>query len=95
MLVLFLRLIFFALFHPFVGRSENLEVGLTERKLGGLNGGGPSFNIVDPVEEFTHGGMVATGSFRRELHCRCLDLRNFPSFPAYSGGYMVAGGLHD
>jgi len=41
MLVLFLRLIFFALLHTFVGRSENLEVGLTER-LGGLNGGGVS-----------------------------------------------------
>jgi hypothetical protein len=47
--ILVLWLLLFALFHTLVDRAENLDVGRTERKLGGLNGGSPGFNFVDPV----------------------------------------------
>src|ERR1700751_4665258 len=93
MLALWLSL--FAFFHTLVGSAENLEVGLTERKLSRLNGGRPSFDFVNPVEEFTHGRMVAAGRLCGELHRGRLDLRNSSSSPVHRGGYRVAGSLHD
>jgi len=92
--ILVLWLLRFASFHALVGCSENLDVYLTERKLGRLNGGRARFDFVDPVEKPTHSSVIAAGGFCRELHRRCLDFRDLPSFPADGGTDLVARGLH-
>jgi hypothetical protein len=92
---LILGLFGFALFHTLVGRSEHLNVWLSERKLSGPGGGGLSFDLVDPVKEFAHGRMVAAGRLGGELHRGRLDLRNLASLPADCSGYLVAGGFED
>src|SRR6516225_1242180 len=93
MLVLWLSLL--ALFHTLVDRTKNLKVRLAEGKLARLSGVGPSFEFVDPVEKFTHGGRVATGSLRRELHRRCLNVRYPSRLTSYGRAYFMACGLHN
>src|SRR5260370_1854708 len=87
--MLVLWLLWFTLFHTVIDRAENLEVGRTERKLGRLNGGRARFDFVDPVEKPTHSSVIAAGGFCRELHRRCLDFRDLPSFPPDVGTDLV------
>jgi hypothetical protein len=85
------RLLRFALFHTLVSRSENLDVYLAERKLTGPSCGGLSFNVVDPVQEFAHGPVVATPALNSTASgTPALGPSNCESESVGRGGYLAA-----
>ena len=68
-IILLRRFLLIALFHSFIGRPQDFDVGSAERKLGRPNGGGTSFDFVNPVEEPTYRRLIAASGFGSELHC--------------------------
>src|SRR6516164_7287031 len=68
-LIFFLRV---ALFHPFVDRADDVDIGFADRELARLNVGGTGFDFINPVKEPTDRRLIAASGFGGELHCRRL-----------------------
>src|SRR6266550_642918 len=67
--ILFLTFFFrVALFHSFVDRPDDFDIGRADRELARLNAGGTGFDFVNPVEEPTHRRLIAARGLGSELH---------------------------
>jgi hypothetical protein len=62
--ILFLTFFFWvALFHSFVDRPDDFDIGRADRELARLNAGGTGFDFVNPVEEPTDRRLIAAAAF--------------------------------
>src|SRR6476646_6998586 len=68
-LAFFLRV---ALFHSFVDRADDFDIGFADREMARLKVGGTGFDFVNPVKEPTDRPLIAASGFSSKLHCRCL-----------------------
>ena len=49
--------------HPLISRSEDFDVGFTERILCGSNCRRAAFDFIDPIEKLRHSVGIATRGF--------------------------------
>src|SRR5262245_1285998 len=71
--ILFLTFFFrVALFHSFVDRPNDFDIGFADRELARFSVGGTGLDFVNPVEEPTDRSLIAASGFGSKLHCRRL-----------------------